>query len=185
VNRARALLFAVTLAAAAASAHAATTVTGAVIGNGATPSAGATGGTKVLRGTAGQTAVGLSANAVKDLCSGFWCFGGVRVLSVDGGLPGQSSPAALAFGLPQPNPMTDRVTLSLALPKTAQVRVLVFDVSGRTVGAMHAGRLDPGTYRLEWDGTDGEGHAAGAGVYFARLEVDGRAVAGRRLVRVR
>ena len=81
--------------------------------------------------------------------------------------------------------MVDRMAMSLSLPKAADVRVQVYDVTGRVVGEMHAGRLDPGTYRLEWDGTDGEGHASGPGVYFASLQVDGRLVTQHRLVRLR
>jgi len=48
-----------------------------------------------------------------------------------------------------------------------------------------AGRLDPGYYRLEWDGTDGEGHASGSGVFVARLLVEGRIVVNRRFVMLR
>jgi hypothetical protein len=129
--------------------------------------------------------VGLAANTSKDLCSGFWCFGGVRVLAVDNGPPGAGLPKALSFGRPSPNPMRERMTLSLALPKAAEVRVGILDVSGRAVGEMHAGRLDAGTYELAWDGTDGEGHAGGPGVYFATLVVDGATVRTQRFVRLR
>jgi hypothetical protein len=53
----------------------------------------------------------------------------------------------------------------------------VVGVQGREVGAMHAGSLDPGVYRLEWDPTDGDGHHSGSG--------DGRLVSPRRFVRLR
>jgi len=158
---------------------------GGVLGNGATPPTGSVGGGKVLYGTAGQAMVGQSGNANSNLHSGFWCYGGVRVVSVEDGPPGTPVPATLEFGVPTPNPARGRVGFALSLPKLTNVRVDVFDVQGRVVGAMHAGRLDPGIYRLEWDGTDGEGHASGAGVFLARLLVDGRLIANRRFVMLR
>ena len=166
-------------------AGAANKVAGAVLGNGGTPATGSAAGNRVLYGTAGQAAVGQSIGAQHDLCSGFWCAGGVRVLAVGDGPPGTPAPKDLAFGLPTPNPMTDRLAISLSLPKAAEVRVQVYDVAGRVAGAMHAGRLDPGTYRLEWDGTNGEGHASGPGVFFASLQVDGRRISQHRFVRLR
>ena len=166
------------------SATAASVIAGSVLGNGATPAGGMTGATHAILGTVGQPVVGLSAGAATDLCEGFWCFGGVHLLSVEGPA-GAAAPAALEFGRPSPNPMRDRMTLVLALPRIADARVRIVDVAGRAVGEMHAGRLDAGTYRLEWDGTDGEGHASGPGVYFAALQVDGRLVRVQRFVRLR
>jgi len=158
---------------------------GNLISNGGTPVGGLTGTGKVLNGAAGQAAVGRSAGSNKDLCHGFWCFGGVQIVGVEDGPGGTHAPTVLEFGLPTPNPMRERMGIALSLPKAGEVRVDVFDVQGRVVGAMHAGQLDPGVYRLEWDGTDGEGHASGAGVYFARLQVDGRVITQRRFVRLR
>ncbi len=161
------------------------TVAGGVFGNGAAPAGGVTGSGRAVLGTVGQPIVGTSTGATKDLCHGFWCGGGVRVVSVDDAPDGGHAPKVLAFGRPSPNPMTDRMRVSLSLPMAADVRVDLHDVQGRLVGGMHAGRLAPGVYQLEWDGTDGDGRAAGPGVYFARMLVDGRLVAQHRLVRLR
>lgn len=180
-----ALVCALALATAAADARAANKVAGGVIGNGATPAAGSTSAGRVLLGTAGQAVVGNSSTSHHNLCHGFWCAGGVRVVSVDDGPDGSHAPTELAFGRPSPNPMTDRMNVSLSLPKAAEVRVDLYDVQGRMVGGMHAGRLEPGVYTLEWDGTDGDGRVSGPGVYFARMLVDGRLVAQHRLVRLR
>jgi hypothetical protein len=168
-----------------AGAGAANKVAGGVLGTGGNPATGSTGSNKVLYGTVGQTVVGQSNGAAHNLCHGFWCFGGVRVVSVDDGPGGSRVPTLLALSLPAPNPMVSRMSMDLSLPRASDVRVDVYDLQGRAVGAMHAGRLDPGVYRLEWDGTDGDGHASGAGVYFARLLVDGRFVVQHRFVRLR
>ena len=106
-------------------AMAVTLLRGSVTANGGTPSAGSSAAGKILYGTAGQAVVGISGNALNNLCHGFWCFGGVRVVSVDD-LPGGGAPKTLDFGRPFPNPAFDHVGLTLALPRTADVRVNVF-----------------------------------------------------------
>jgi hypothetical protein len=171
--------------AAAGASHAATVLKGGVVGNGATPATGVTGPTAKIYGTAGQAVIGNSAGVAGNLCHGFWCYGGVRVLSIDDGPGGARVPTTLEFGPPTPNPTVGPVAIALALPHAAEVRVDVFDISGRVVGAMHAGHLDAGYYHLAWDGTDGDGHTNPSGVYFARLLVDGRLAAQRRVVRLR
>ena len=166
-------------------AGAVTVLGGGVLGNGGTPSQGSAAGGKVLTGTTGQAMVGTSSNAKNNLCHGFWCWGGVRVVSVEDGPPGGRRPTQLEFGLPATNPSPGRVALELSLPSAADVRVDVFDLQGRVVGSMHAGRLDPGVYRLVWDGSDGDGRVSGAGVFFTRLLVDGRLIRTRRFVMLR
>jgi hypothetical protein len=157
-------------------ARGANVVAGAVLGDGATPAGGMTGGSHAIIGTVGQSVVGREAGVTRDLCDGFWCEGGVRVTNVEDP-PGAPAPATLDFGRPSPNPMRDHVALVLVLPRAAEVRVRVLDIAGRAVGEMHAGALHAGTYRLEWDGTDG--------VYFAALQIDGALVLTRRFVRLR
>ena len=150
---------------------------GGVIGNGGNVSGN---GTHVLYGTAGQAVVGISDNAANILCHGFWCFGGVRVVEVEEP-PGLVLPDRLAFGPPAPNPARGAVTFELALPEAAGIDLAIFDVQGREVGRMRGGRLDAGYHQLRWDA---RAEAPGAGVYFARLRVDGRLIGQRRIVLV-
>src|SRR5512143_3641510 len=114
---------------------------GNLFSNGGTPIGGLTGTGKVLNGAAGQAAGGRSAGSGKDLCHGFWCFGGVQIVGVEDGPGGSHAPTVLEFGLPTPNPMRERMGISLSLPKSGDGRVDGFDVQGRVVGAMHAGQL--------------------------------------------
>jgi hypothetical protein len=60
-----------------------------------------------------------------------------------------------------PNPFNERATISLSLPETGEVRVQVYDVTGRLVTTLRDGVLNAGVHRLEWDAT---GQASG--VYF-------------------
>ena len=90
-------------------------------------------------------------------------------LGVDGGLP-----KALAFTLGSRNPARSGATLRLALPSAAFVRARIYDSAGREVRSLAQGDRPAGEWTIEWDGTDGAGHASPSGLYFARLEAAGR-----------
>lgn len=167
-------------------ARAAYAVRGFVLGNGATPGEGAASAGRRLFGTAGQPVVGASAGAARELCHGFWCVGGAQVVSVEDPAPSGPGapriPNALAFGAPRPNPARDAARFAVDLPRAARVELAILDVQGRRVRTVDPGALDAGFHTLGWDGRDEGGRAAGSGVYFARLAVDGVPVGVRRFV---
>jgi len=171
------------LAMAPPTASAAFAIRGFVIANGGTPAAGLTGSSRVLYGTAGQPAVGVSAGTNHELCHGFWCTGGPSIVSVedppslDGHLP-----ATLALGRAYPIPARGTVTFAIDLPRAARVRLDVVDLQGRVIRTLDPGALDAGFRSVTWDGRDHGGRRAGAGVYFARLQVEGVPVGTRRVV---
>lgn len=136
--------------------------------------------------TLGQAVIGYSESALVDACHGFWCGGVVRVLDApEGPLPGADRPDRLAFGLPSPNPTRAGVQFELALPQPARASLLVLDVSGRQVAQVHDGSLVAGRHRLTWNGRGDDGGPLRAGVYFARLEVDGRMIGRRSVILIR
>lgn len=136
-------------------------------------------------GTAGQSVAGWGSKLYFSVCSGFWCFGGARVVGVDdgggtGGTPGSNIPRELSFGAPTPNPTRGDVRFSLGLPKEADVTFAVFDVAGRQLGAAVTQHLSAGEHQLHWSAPSDH-----AGVYFGLLRVDGAVTAERRIVLVR
>lgn len=84
-----------------------------------------------------------------------------------------------------PNPARGLVTLAFSLAREADVRFLVHDVTGRRVREIGFGRLVAGRHQTRWDGRDGDGRRVRAGLYFVRLEVDGRRLGVRRLTILR
>ena len=59
------------------------------------------------------------------------------------------------------------------LPRGGEVRVGVYDVSGRAVRTLVRGVEAAGTHRVAWDGRDDRGRVVGSGMYFVRLEFNG------------
>jgi len=72
-----------------------------------------------------------------------------------------------------PNPMRERVSLTLRLPFPTTARVDVFDVAGRCVRHLAAHSFPAGEQRLAWDGRDDQGRATPPGIYFYRAGGDG------------
>ena len=149
---------------------------GSVIGAGGLSAPPATNGVFKQYGTAGQAGVGKCQSGAFGASSGFWSFGGPRVLAV---LP-PGAPVAFAFGPASPNPAREAASFELALPQAADVSLAVYDVAGREIGAETSARLAAGVHRLTW-----RAPAGGAGVYFVRLSTDGVVRARRTVVMIR
>lgn len=98
----------------------------------------------------------------------------LAIVGVPGGLG-----AGIAFAPPAPNPAARSATLSFVLPRAAHVRLSVVDVAGREVRVLADRPLAEGPHALPWDLRDNRGRAASAGVYFMRLEADGRTLVRR------
>ncbi len=87
--------------------------------------------------------------------------------------PGSNGPAVLVLHA-APNPGLRSVRLSLSLLDPADLAIDVFDVSGRRVRRLFAGRLESGEHALDWDGRDDDGRTAAAGRYLIRVDGGGR-----------
>lgn len=92
--------------------------------------------------------------------------------------------ARLAFRPASPNPAAGRVTLVLEVPASGELEVDLVDVTGRRVRELHRGLASAGPLTLGWDGRDGEGRPAPAGLYFARARA-GNVAAHTRVIRIR
>jgi hypothetical protein len=63
-----------------------------------------------------------------------------------------------------PNPFTGSTNIELQLDKSSYVRIIVTDISGRTVANLQEGNLTEGRYRFEFDGS-----ALPKGMYIAKV----------------
>jgi hypothetical protein len=68
-----------------------------------------------------------------------------------------------------PNPFNAVTTIQYHLPESAQVRLMIHNVVGRTVKTYPFGRQSAGSYRIFWNGTDETDRPAASGIYFYRI----------------
>ncbi|MEO0069636.1 MAG: C25 family cysteine peptidase [candidate division WOR-3 bacterium] len=67
------------------------------------------------------------------------------------------------------NPLRDRGVVHFSLPIKTEVKLTVFDITGREVRTLAKGKFPPGTHSAIWDGKDNHGKTLAPGVYFIRL----------------
>ena len=67
-----------------------------------------------------------------------------------------------------PNPFNPTTIIEFSVPKSAFVKLTVFDVSGRELETLVSQNMTAGTYKADWDASK-----YSSGVYFYRLETEG------------
>jgi hypothetical protein len=83
-----------------------------------------------------------------------------------------SRPASIAFAA-TPNPVRGGTArFQLALSSASEVRIDVYDLSGRRIATPQRGRLAAGDHEIVWSLAGRSGRVQ-PGVYFARLELPG------------
>lgn len=90
----------------------------------------------------------------------------VSVNLADGGL---QIPSEFALEQNYPNPFNPSTRITYSLPQQSNVRLTVYDITGREVRTLQAGFQLAGSYTVTWYGQDRFGRPAGSGVYFYRL----------------
>jgi hypothetical protein len=87
------------------------------------------------------------------------------------GIPGdgpiQSSARLLRLNCP--NPFNPSTTVGYTVPAAGDVRLAVYDLSGRLIRTLVDAVVEEGDYETAWDGRANDGRAAASGVYFCRL----------------
>jgi hypothetical protein len=72
-----------------------------------------------------------------------------------------------------PNPFNPSTSVVVNLVQRAEVRAVVYDVSGKPVKTLWQGVLPGGSSTLVWDGADDNGIRVASGVYFLRIDSRG------------
>ena len=99
---------------------------------------------------------------------------GVAVFEADLTAVESSGGGALALRLAHPNPFNPSTTLRFDLGAAGPARLSLHDAQGRRVRVLAEGVFAAGEQVLTWDGRDDAGRALPSGVYFSRLEAEGR-----------
>ncbi len=79
----------------------------------------------------------------------------------------------IGLALASANPSSNGFQLRFTLPSAGQVRLQVFDPSGRRVRTVLSGYQTEGEHYAAWNGTADDGRRAASGLYFVRLDALG------------
>ena len=85
---------------------------------------------------------------------------------------GQNVPFSYTVAHPIPNPFARQVMITYGLPKTKKVNLEVYNCLGQVVKTLVNGIMEPGFYRVRWDGVDDLNRRLSAGVSFCRFTTD-------------
>ena len=83
------------------------------------------------------------------------------------------------LGQNHPNPFNPKTAIRFSLEQAGPVSLKVFDVSGRVVKSLSDGPLGAGEHEVIWNGRDESGSSLASGVYFYRLQAEGRTLSKR------
>jgi Secretion system C-terminal sorting domain len=94
-----------------------------------------------------------------------------------GSLIAEESPSEVSADLPNgyllgqayPNPFNPSTTISVSLPETADLSVIVYNVTGQHVAELASGRINAGQHNFVFDGS-----RLASGLYFVRANVPGK-----------
>jgi hypothetical protein len=133
------------------------------------------------------------------LDGGAWMNGAsTNLLDLSDNLNGLDSDSRTVSGVPRgnvigiepeladavPNPFGAQTRIGFTLPHQGHLRLTVTDLSGRRVATLADGNSGPGRGAVMWGGRADDGKRLTPGVYFVRMDFDGRAL-NRKLVLVR
>jgi hypothetical protein len=82
-------------------------------------------------------------------------------------------PAATWIEMVAPNPSPEP-GIRWNLGKPGHVSLRLYDTSGRLVKSLVSAPMSAGAHETTWDGRDESGRRVATGIYFAKLEADGR-----------
>ena len=95
----------------------------------------------------------------------------------------EPSPAALpgefALLAPYPNPFNASVTIPYRLPKAGNVNISIYNLAGNRVFQTTQIRDRGGEYQIIWQGESNTGLSVSTGIYFIRIDADGRTASAK------
>jgi serine protease len=85
--------------------------------------------------------------------------------------PGQEAvPSAFELSQNYPNPFNPDTRIMYSLDRSANVRLMVYNLLGQEVARLVDGFRNAGSYEVTWDGRNDSGSSVSSGIYFYKLE---------------
>ena len=95
------------------------------------------------------------------------------------------APSSFSLSQNYPNPFNPKTEIRYLLTRTGMVRLAVFSITGQRVRVLVHSRQPAGQYSVRWDGRDERNNALSSGIYFYRLQIDGRDLQTKKMTLLR
>jgi hypothetical protein len=86
---------------------------------------------------------------------------------------GSLLPREFALMQNYPNPFNPTTVISFALPRSSDVRIDLYDITGRLVRTLADETMAAGNHTITFDGRSSSGNQLATGVYFYRMQANG------------
>ncbi len=96
-----------------------------------------------------------------------------------GSVDKETRPFVFALNQNNPNPFNATTEITFSIDRSADVSLVVYDVSGKEVSRILSEKVGPGYHRIVWDGKDNDGNDLPSGIYMYRLITDGKTATRR------
>ena len=80
-----------------------------------------------------------------------------------------------------PNPFYTTATIHYNVNKTGRIKLDVYNIKGQHIKSLLQETKSSGSYQIIWDGKDKAGNQVAPGIYFMRLEADGKTLTKKML----
>ena len=88
-----------------------------------------------------------------------------------GGEAQKLMPTAIRVGPNYPNPFNPQTIIPIELPKMMDVKIIIYDILGRTIKTLYDGIMESGGHYIRWNGRDEQQRKLASGVYLYRIEI--------------
>jgi hypothetical protein len=88
--------------------------------------------------------------------------------------PDSTIPAIPVLSANYPNPFNPTTTINFSVPTESKVNITVYNVKGQKVKTLVSDKLERGSHQVLWHGKDNNDNSVASGVYFYKLNVDGK-----------
>jgi len=69
-----------------------------------------------------------------------------------------------------PNPFNSSTTFKFQIAKTEEVKITIYSITGQKIKTIEKRKMDPGYYKVSWNGTNQSGQKVSSGVYMVRMQ---------------
>ena len=73
-----------------------------------------------------------------------------------------------------PNPFNPSTTIEFVLKNDSQVEISIYNIKGQKIKTLSNNEFTEGDYSIIWDGDDESGNSISSGIYFYKLNVNGK-----------